>query len=138
MNLTQEFYTEVYKKYNLDKFSGYMKDIITSWWVILVCFFVAFLLGFVYMGIVWSCATVLVWVIIVLLFVALWGFFFLLFFYANHYPSTENTHEYLRGTSYGVLGLIVIYVIGVICCFKQILIATAIIRAASRFIMKTP
>lgn len=125
--MTTKFYNEVYEKYNLDRFSDYMKDIITSWWVILICFFISFFLGFVYMGIVWSCATVLVWVIIVLLFLALWGFFFLLFFYANHYPETENTHKYLRNTSYGMLGVIVIYAIAVVCCFKQILLSTAII-----------
>jgi hypothetical protein len=95
-----------------------MKDIITSWWVILVCFVLSFFLGFVYMGIIWACATVLVWVILVLLFVALWGFFFLLFFYANHYEPTENTFKHLRNTSYAMLGVIAVYTMACICCFR--------------------
>lgn len=126
-NMTEEFYNKVYDKYNANKFTGYMKDIIYCWWVILVCAVIAIFLGFFYLFVIWMFAQILVWVIIVLLFFALWGLFFLLYFYANHYPDSENTHTYLKNTSYAVLALIAIYVVGVICCLKPIWLATAII-----------
>ena len=129
---------KIYDEYNVDKYTEYMKDVIVAWWVILLSIVFAFLLGFIYMLIVFCCAKVLVWAIIGALFLVLIGGFFFLFFYANHYDSQDTTWKWLRYGSYADLGLIVIYAVGVLCCCKQIRLATALIKCTARFIMKTP
>jgi energy-coupling factor transporter transmembrane protein EcfT len=90
------------------------------------------------MLIIFCCAKILVWIIIISLFLALTALFFFMFFYANSYDKDDNNWKYLRYGSFGVLGAMVIYAIIILCCFQQIRLATALIKATSRFILKTP
>ncbi len=108
----------LYTEYKVDTYSQYMKDVIVSWWAILISAVVAFLLGFVYMLIVFCCAKILVWIVIVLLLLLLLAGFLFCFFYADQYDSADNTYKTLKYGSYAILGVLVIYAVIICCCIR--------------------
>ncbi len=114
----QKWKDNLYNEYEGDTYSKYVKDVVVSWWAILLSFVLAFVLGFVYMLIIFCCAKILVWIIIVSLFVCFLALFFFMFFYANHYDKEDNNYKYLRYGSFGVIGVAIIYGIVIVCCFN--------------------
>ena len=113
----EEFKAYLSSASNVDKYSKYLKDIIVCWWAILISVLVAFLLGFVYMLIVFCCAKILVWAMIGALLTAMLAIAALLFFYADHYDAEDNTRKYMKWGSYFMLGLTAVYLTIIICCF---------------------
>ena len=92
-----------------------VKDVITTWWVHLAAFGIAFLLGFVYLIIVRLFGKLLVWLVIVAMFAALLGLGIFLFFYSNEFDPADNNYKYTRYGSYGIFGLTALYLLIVVC-----------------------
>lgn len=106
----------LWEKNNGDTWSKYVTDVITCWWALLASVGVAFGLGFVYMLIVFCCAKILVWIIILGLMSVLIAITALSFFYSNNYETNTNEYKYLRYGSYVMMGVTGVYAVIVICC----------------------
>jgi hypothetical protein len=55
------FKDNFYEKFNIDKFSDYVSDLINTWQVMVISIGTAFIIGIIYLVILRCCAGVIVW-----------------------------------------------------------------------------
>jgi hypothetical protein len=53
------FETDFYTKYHVDKFTDYIADLYSVWYVMVICIGVAFVFGFIYMFVLKCCAGII-------------------------------------------------------------------------------
>ena len=119
-------------------FTQYMGDLVTSWWVMLICAFCGFIFGFIYMLLLRCCAKIMVFVTIVLVFFLLLGTGTVAWFWKNRYDSSERTYKVYYGLAITFWVLTLLYAVLVCCCCRAIRIALGIIEATAVYVATTP
>lgn len=118
--------------------TSYMADLYYSWWVLLICAFLSFINGFIYLLFVRCCIKPLIAFTIIAGFFIFLGIAIFLYFTSFKYESTDKTRNYMQYASYTMFGLSALYVLVVICCIRRIFLGMAIITATSKYIGRTP
>lgn len=83
------FKDNFYDKYNADKLSDYITDLINAWQVMLICIGAAFILGFIYLLLVRCFAGAIVWLTIISIFVILAGGGYWVYHLRNNYDEAD-------------------------------------------------
>ena len=67
------FKTKFYDQYHVDKFTDYISDLYSVWYVMVICIGVAFVFGFIYMFILKCCAGIIMFFSLVAIFLIIAG-----------------------------------------------------------------
>lgn len=97
-----------------------MGDLITCWWVLLLCAIAGFIFGFIYMLLLRCFAKIMVFVTIVFVFILLLVIGTVCWFWKNRYDSTERTYKFYFWLAIIFWVLSLLYCILVCCCCKAI------------------
>ena len=134
----KQFKDTFYEKYNVDKFSDYVMDLINCWQVMLICFGAAFIFGMIYLVILRCFAGLLVWTTIFGILGSLGGGGYWLYHMRNNYDQSDNNYKYLQYGAYALWGLAGLFFLIVLCCCSRIRLAVAIMKVTSQFVYNTP
>lgn len=79
------FKESFYNKYNIDKYSDYISDLINVWYVMAICFGAAFIIGIIYLLILRCCAGLIIWSTILAILVIIGGGGYWCYYTKNNY-----------------------------------------------------
>ena len=112
----------------------YIEDLISAWPAYIIALFTCLLLLFLYSVFIKYCAWLMAWLSYILIFVFLVGLGVFTYTYGqNNYASDSDTQTILLITSYVIWGIALLYVILVICFYKDVRKSIAILQAAGAF-----
>lgn len=142
-------YTFLVSKAQLGDLSEYsdhvtagIEDIKASWEVILISVFIAFVIGFVYLGLLKCFSGLIVWSVIFAMFIVLMilatGFY-------NQAQTKESAEDYIDYDSkegnlaiaYIIYALAAILFLGILCFYDRIKLAIAIVKTTSDYVSDT-
>lgn len=89
------FKENFYDKYNIDKFTDYIGDLVSVWYVMAICFGIAFVLGMLYLLILRCCAGVIIWFSIIAILGVIGGGGYWCYHTKNNYDETDSNYKYL-------------------------------------------
>lgn len=124
----KRFNDDFYEKYNIDKLSDYITDLINAWEVMLICLGAAFILGMLYLVILRCCAGVLIWTTIFAIIAITGGGGYWLYTHKDTYEESDNNYKYMQYGAYALWGLAGLFFLMMICCCNRIRLAVAIMK----------
>lgn len=134
----KKFNDDFYEKYNIDKLSDYISDLMNAWEVMLICLGASFIIGMIYLVILRCCAGVMVWTTIFATIAILGGGGYWAYRYRENYDEADNNYNYITYGAYILWGLAGLFFIIMICCCNRIRLAVAIMKVTGQFIYNTP
>lgn len=124
----KRFNDDFYEKYNIDKLSDYITDLINAWEVMLICLGAAFILGMLYLVILRCCAGVLIWTTIFAIIAITGGGGYWLYTHKDTYEESDNNYKYMQYGAYALWALSGLFFLMMICCCNRIRLAVAIMK----------
>jgi len=124
----KKFNDDFYEKYNIDKLSDYITDLMNAWEVMLICLGASFIIGMIYLIILRCCAGVMVWTTIFATIAILGGGGYWAYRYRENYDEADNNYNYITYGAYILWGLAGLFFIIMICCCNRIRLAVAIMK----------
>jgi hypothetical protein len=133
------FMNNFYEKYDIDKYTSYVADLINVWYIMAICVGGAFIIGIIYLLILRCCAGVIIWGSILAILAIIGGGGYWVYFVArNKYQPSDKNYDYLTYGAYILWGLDGLFFLIVLCCCSRIRLAVAIMKVTSQFIYGTP
>ena len=132
------FKKSFYDTYLVDHLTDYISDAYKAWYVLLICFGIAFAFGFVYMFFLRCCAGVFVFLSIMTIMFGLAGAGVWLWFYRLHYDPDDKEYKFFQIAAYTLWGMSGLFTLIVLCLCNQIRLGVAIIKCTAQFVYGTP
>jgi len=133
----KSFKNHALSDYGNQAWTNYMGDLIDCWWVLLVCAFIAFAIGILYLFFIRFCSGIIIWFTIFSGLLVLVGAAVYLYFTADKYDKDDPTRNTLTYISYIIFGIGGLYIIILLCCCGKIRLGIAIMKTAANFIRDT-
>lgn len=122
------FKDNFYEKYNVDKFTDYVMDLVNAWQVMLISLGTAFILGLIYLLILRCCAGVLIWTTILGVLAVLGGGGYWVYTLKDKYDESDGNHKYLQYGAYAIWAIGGAFLLAILCCCSRIRLAVAIMK----------
>lgn len=122
------------KSFGNDKFTEYVSDVVSVWYVHLMMLGIAFVIGFIYLLVLKLVGGLIIFISIVLIFIALAAGGVLCWSYKDTYPAGSKSNKALEIGAYVLWGLSALYILIVLCCIGRIKLGIAIFKATADFI----
>jgi len=134
----KENYYNLIGEIGLDDIEAYIRDIMVSWEVYLLCIATCFVFIFLYNWALKVFAEILAWISIFLVGVGLIALGFFLDFYSDEYVADEdeNKKKWLTIFAYTSWVLFVIYLLLICCLYYSIKISIKVLKTSAKIIMK--
>lgn len=89
------FMNNFYNKYHVSKFTDYISDLYSVWYVMIICVGAAFVLGFIYMYLLKCFAGVILFFSLAAVFFLIGGLGIWAYFTKNDYSPQDKNYKYL-------------------------------------------
>jgi len=132
------FKENFYDKYDVDKYTTYIADLYTAWYVMAISVGVALLAAIVYLLILRCCAGVMIWMSILSIMACLGGGGYWVYDYRHNYDIADANYKYLQYGANALWGIDAAFAVIVLICCSRIRLAVAIMKVTSSFIYRTP
>jgi len=125
------FYSRFEKYFDVNKITAYVSDMAEAWYILLIAVGVAFILSFIYMLLLRCCASIMVFISLVGILLALGGFGFWLYVSKDNFITTSNNYKFCLYGAYALWGLDGLYLFLLLCLCNRIRLGVAIIKCTA-------
>jgi hypothetical protein len=132
------FKNQFYEQYHVDKFTDYISDLFSVWYVMVICIGVAFVFGFAYMFVLKCCAGIILFFSLIAIFLMIGGLGVWAYFTKNQYDTTDQNYKYLQYGAYILWGIAGFYLLILLCLCNRIRLGLSIIKTTADFVNNTP
>jgi len=125
------FNDNFYEKYNIDKLTDYISDLVSVWYVMVICIGAAFVIGMIYLLILRCFAGMIIWFSIFAILVMMGGGGYWCYTTKDKYDPSDSNYKYLQYGGYALWGIDALFFLTVLCCCSRIRLAVAIMKVTS-------